>query len=152
MSECLPGTKCDFRNVTYTRCVRFIPLKIFNAIPHFTSRFGTPLTFKLRCSSQLCSQFRRVHVHSTPACNFSTTFCSIDKWGSHRHASGERTSSVLQKVLEQQGQFLCFCGTLKTIEFEIKRWDDWSQFLHLFPGIWFNNLQHITFCIKPPNF
>ena len=40
-------------------------------------------------------------------------------------------------ILEQQGQFLCFCYTLKTIDFEVKRctWDDRSEFQLLFPGI-----------------
>lgn len=66
--------------------------------------------------------------------------------------------SELKQLLEQQGWFICFCYTLKTFGFVIKRWIwhkssefDLSLF-HLYVHLCIKHKKHGTFCIRPPGF
>lgn len=62
------------------------------------------------------------------------------------------------KVLEWQGQFLCFRCILKTFQFQIKRriWDNSSEFAAFISRYWhldvLNNSGQSTFSLNPPTF
>ena len=94
-------------------------------------------------------------------------------WGGPEESGGEGGNRVVNstmllpmiicniqspsKVLEQHDQLFCFCYTLKTIEFEVRRctWDnrfEFSAFVswYFYLDLW-NNVGHITFSIRPPN-